>query len=137
MHDYDLVLITPEGTPFTYEKACRDKHGKIIKEERKDASGAARTSVKTEEADFTLGQAILTVTQNPIPGDETLPPMDIVNLGTSGIAVMRKQAISAEQVEVLKARISKFYSTNPLLVALIHEALDAPPGGTRSPRKPK
>ena len=113
--DYDQTFLTYRGNPYTTLQVVRGKDGKAVFEDGK---------VKTEEIILTLREVILTLTENRLEEDNVMSSLEIVNLGSAGIAAMRNQPLSESQISMLKNRVDKFYP-NPLLDALVLEVLDA------------
>jgi hypothetical protein len=133
--DYKKTFTSPYGVPFNHMKVVRGEDGKMATVVSLDKEGKTVKVPQTEEAPLTLGDAILTACQNRLEDDKDLSAIDVVNIGTAGIAVMRDQPLSTDQVSMLKGRICKFFDGNPLLVALIHEALESSGDAPKKPKK--
>jgi hypothetical protein len=118
-YDYKQTFTSPDGVPFTHMKVCRTPAGPAIMEMRN-----GQMQLKQEEIPLTLGDAIGLVTQTKVDSDTNLSAVEIVNIGTAGIAAMKGQSLSGDQVTILKDRIRKVFESNPMLVALMHEALN-------------
>ena len=93
--DYAGTLNTLEGPPF------------------QDQKGGA----------LTLGSLIIIACSTPIPGDESLAPLDKYKVGEIAACVHRGLDLSSEQVTVAKERIAKAFN-NPVLIYLAHDLIE-------------
>ena len=73
---------------------------------------------------LTLEQAIIMSCSAHTQGDENMPALDKYKVGEIAVTVHKGLDLTSEQVVKVKDRIAKVFT--PILVYLIHEALENP-----------
>lgn len=120
--DYTTTFLTSEGEIFTQQKVKIDENKKpiIIKDEKGEPvrNQFGETLYAVEEVPITIKDIIITVASIQI--DPKATPMELLNIGSAGIAASKNQDLSNEQIQVIKDNIDKVPRyRQPYLYALI------------------
>ena len=84
--------------------------------------------------DLTIKAAIILVCSVPIEEDKQLDYLKKAMVGEIALAAHKGLRLTSEQITTAKQRVAKVFDS-PVLVHLLHEALDAPADKTLKPVK--